>query len=63
MCQQQILKFINISQLDYESEKKEEKMTSAGLNLFRQALMEKHLNISSSHALSVAMILSYYLYG
>lgn len=38
-------------------------MTSTGLNLFRQALMEKHLNISSSHALSVAMILSYYLYG
>ena len=62
MCQQQILKFINISQLDYESEKKEEKMTSTGLNLFRQALMEKHLNISSLHALSVAMILSYYLY-
>ena len=43
--------------------KKEEKMTSTGLNLFRQALMEKYLNISSSQTLSVAMILSYYLYG
>ena len=43
--------------------KKEEKMTNTGLNLFRQALMEKYLNISSSQTLSVAMILSYYLYG
>ena len=38
-------------------------MISAGLNLFRQALMEKHLNIGFSPALSAAMVLSYCLYG
>jgi hypothetical protein len=38
-------------------------MTNAGLNLFRQALMEKHLNIGLLPALSAAMVLSYCSYG
>jgi hypothetical protein len=42
---------------------KREKMTSVRLNLFRQALMGKHLNIGFSPALSAAMVLSYCSYG
>ena len=38
-------------------------MISVRLNLFRQALMEKHLNISFSSALSATMVLSYNPYG
>jgi hypothetical protein len=38
-------------------------MTNARLNLFRQALMEKHLNIGFFPALSAAMVFGYCTYG